>query len=386
LTFCAAEQRKISHCSLKFGDTIPQNGFTISADIIEIEYLYGASGIVGFSLTHNSAEPQKYWYLKNLLGDITAIYDNDKTLVAEYKYDAWGNHTVENLTEVNIGDLNAIRYRGYYYDTETKLYYLKSRYYDPQTGRFINMDNVEILDISKNHLNGLNLYAYCFNNPVNMVDDIGNWPKWVKAVASVVVAVVVVAAVVAVTVATGGVAAPVLIGAAIGAGVGLGTSVVTQAVLNDGIENVDWGQALVDMSFGMVLGAFGGSALGHLGMAIAGAGTGFGASVSSDIVAGNDINWGKATVAGVIGGVFGAFAKGAQNNFIDIQKLNVVTNQALKSGTLQISQAGEQALKSTMKWGMNQMSQQSITKIVSGIERIVLIYLLRGVNKYQPWF
>jgi RHS repeat-associated protein len=96
-------------------------------------------------------------------------------LAAKYEYDAWGNHTVTEYSEDNIGALNPIRYRGYYYDQETGLYYLKSRYYDPDTGRFINADDPSVLDLTSGELNGYNLYAYCYNNPVNNVDHSGRF-------------------------------------------------------------------------------------------------------------------------------------------------------------------------------------------------------------------
>ena len=77
----------------------------------------------------------------------------------------------------HIGNRNPIRYRGYYYDTETGLYYLKSRYYDPEVGRFITIDDISYLD--PDTINGLNLYAYCGNNPVMRVDPNGNkWWEW----------------------------------------------------------------------------------------------------------------------------------------------------------------------------------------------------------------
>ena len=67
--------------------------------------------------------------------------------------------------------------RGYYYDTETELYFLKTRYYDPEVGRFISVDGIEYLDPET--INGLNLYAYCNNNPVTNVDPNGNkWWHW----------------------------------------------------------------------------------------------------------------------------------------------------------------------------------------------------------------
>ena len=79
------------------------------------------------------------YYEKNLQGDITGIYDASGNLKAEYAYDAWGNPVV-TVDIDGIGTLNLFRYRGYYYDTETGLYYLNSRYYDPRTCRFISAD------------------------------------------------------------------------------------------------------------------------------------------------------------------------------------------------------------------------------------------------------
>ena len=91
--------------------------------------------------------------------------------------DAWGNHKVlnpdgtENTSAGFIGNINPIRYRGYYYDKDLGLYWLKTRFYDPQTGRFISPDSVEYLDPET--LGGINLYAYCNNNPVMNVDPNG---------------------------------------------------------------------------------------------------------------------------------------------------------------------------------------------------------------------
>ena len=96
-------------------------------------------------------------------------------LVGQYAYDTWGNCAI--LQDTNgIATLNPFRYRGYYYDTETELYYLKSRYYDPETGRFISPDDISYLDPET--IGGLNLYAYCLNNPIMYVDPTGHAPWW----------------------------------------------------------------------------------------------------------------------------------------------------------------------------------------------------------------
>ena len=82
-------------------------------------------------------------------------------------------YTNTSNTNLYIALKNPFRYRGYYYDSETGLYYLNSRYYDPEIGRFINIDDISVLDITNIALNGINLYAYCLNNPVNEADESG---------------------------------------------------------------------------------------------------------------------------------------------------------------------------------------------------------------------
>ncbi len=112
-----------------------------------------------------------YYYIKNLQGDIVKIIDLAGTEVASYVYDAWGN-IKDTKGEPTIREINPIRYRGYVYDTETSLYYLQSRYYDPFTGRFLNADDTAFIGVSGTVLSG-NLFAYCENNPVNHIDNYG---------------------------------------------------------------------------------------------------------------------------------------------------------------------------------------------------------------------
>ena len=139
-------------------------------------YLYDESGNVFGCI--DRATDTKYLYQRDALGNIIAVLDNTGALVVQYKYDAWGNFKIldasgaESTDIAPIGHLNGFRYRGYYYCSEIGLYYLKSRFYDPVVGRFINADSVEYLDPSS--VNGLNLYAYCLNNPVMYFDPFGN--------------------------------------------------------------------------------------------------------------------------------------------------------------------------------------------------------------------
>ena len=123
----------------------------------EILYIDNAIG-----LGYNKYNGQKYVYRKNLQGDIVAILDECGCTRGTYEYDAWGNIIWQGGSELLT--INPFRYRGYYYDEETGLYYLNSRYYDPETGRFISPDSLKYLEPET--CNGLNLYAYCGNNPV----------------------------------------------------------------------------------------------------------------------------------------------------------------------------------------------------------------------------
>ena len=163
--------------------------------------------------------------------------------MAKYSYDAWGKCTVTNATGYTIGDKNPFRYRGYYYDTETGFYYVSSRYYDPEIGRFINADDTEYLGADGSVLS-YNLFAYCMNNPVNRFDVDGNWslPNWAK----IAVGVTAIAVGVGVTALTGGAALPALVAGvkaacvagAISAGTSAATTAVRSAVSGDGFSTV----------------------------------------------------------------------------------------------------------------------------------------------------
>ena len=110
-------------------------------------------------------------------GTIISLLDKNGSVVVEYKYDPWGNHAISdangNDLASGVGVLNPFRYRSYYYDEETDLYYLQTRYYDPELGRFLSQDDVSYL--APDTVNGLNLYAYCSNNPVMKVDPTGTF-------------------------------------------------------------------------------------------------------------------------------------------------------------------------------------------------------------------
>ena len=172
-----------------------------------------------------------YTYVHNLQGDIVGILDSAGTLVVEYKYDAWGKllSTTGNMADT-LGKRNPFRYRGYVYDEETGFYYVSSRYYDPEIGRWINADTTDVLSLPYYHLGQYNLFSYCNNNPVNDRDDDGQL-SWLAKIA---IGAAAIAIGVGVTALTGGAALPALVAgvkaACVAGAISAGTSATTTAV------------------------------------------------------------------------------------------------------------------------------------------------------------
>ena len=132
-----------------------------------IDFLYDENGSV-YSIVYNGTQ---YYLVKNLQGDVTQIRSVYGTVLVEYAYDAWGNVLdISGTYASTLGQNNPIRYRGYYYDSETGFYYVSSRYYDPEIGRFINADG---LVSTGQGILGNNMFAYCLNDPVNYEDSDG---------------------------------------------------------------------------------------------------------------------------------------------------------------------------------------------------------------------
>ncbi|MBQ7346817.1 MAG: RHS repeat-associated core domain-containing protein, partial [Clostridia bacterium] len=173
----------IKHEYLLNGSQILGERWTSGGVKYTLIYLYDENGSpMGLKYRTNSYAANEYDYFffeKNLQGDIIAVYDESGTKIGSYIYDAWGvcttsvisgNTTLENSI---VRDYNPFRYRGYYYDTQTGLYYLQSRYYNPTWGRFISADGYVSTGTG---LLGYNMFAYCNNNPVMLVDPTGDFP------------------------------------------------------------------------------------------------------------------------------------------------------------------------------------------------------------------
>ena len=134
----------------------------------EIEVLYDIKGeIVGLK-----NEEGYYYYRKDALGNIERIIDSTGKTIVKYEYSVWGELIEEKEIEnKKIVEDNPYKYKSYYYDKESGLYYLKSRYYSASLHRFISLDQTEYMEIGS--ITGLNLYVYCENDPVNMADPEG---------------------------------------------------------------------------------------------------------------------------------------------------------------------------------------------------------------------
>lgn len=261
-----------------------------------LEFFYDHTGV--FAVKHNNTT---YFYRKDAQANIVALLDNTGAVVVKYKYDAWGkcNTVVLDESATEIATLNPFRYRSYYLDTETGFYFLKTRYYDPEIGRFMTIDDISYLD--PNTVNGLNLYVYCFNNPVMFTDRYGCTAWWEWLIAGVIVAGLIVGSVF-----TGGLLGAAMIGAAIGAGISLGSQALFTGQLN-------WGQFALDIGVGAITGLLGVSGISQIGSMFAGAGISGAANIASQLLGGasiSEINWLSFGIS-VAGGALSGWIAGA---------------------------------------------------------------------------
>lgn len=207
--------------------------YTLEGSLVKFEktgstntwYYYDASGApVGMA----AGASNLYLYRKNLQGDITGIYSGSTgTLLVSYVYDAWGKPTITDeagTTEsANLITRNPYLYRGYRYDHETGLYYLNSRYYDSETGRFVNAD---VYASTGDSSIACNMFAYCLNNPVNLIDAEGTWPNLSSVFLGIAIAAAAVAFVALCVVTCGGAAA---VGGGVAAAVAVSSTTMVAA-------------------------------------------------------------------------------------------------------------------------------------------------------------
>ncbi|MFA7417317.1 MAG: RHS repeat-associated core domain-containing protein [Acholeplasma sp.] len=181
---------------IKRSDEIQQTSYTLEGmnvvkseykdlntqELVEIYYRFDENNQL-FGLQY---QEQEYIYQRDILGQILSIVDLNGKPMVKYAYSAYGipsmhvnqdNMTLNELQVANaLKEHNIYIYKGYIYDQATQMYYLNSRYYDPYVGRFITLDDPSYLSFSD--INGMNLYAYCRNNPVMYTDGYGTSPEW----------------------------------------------------------------------------------------------------------------------------------------------------------------------------------------------------------------
>ena len=142
----------------------------LSTDVHDIHYLHDDSGIIGMV-----KDGAGYYFHRNIQGDVVGVYNSSGTKLVTFKYDAYGNCSVSG--DASLASYCKIRYRGYYFDTETGFYWVQTRYYNPAWCRWISPDTLDYLDPESAH--GLNLYAYCGDDPVNFADPNGHFPFFI---------------------------------------------------------------------------------------------------------------------------------------------------------------------------------------------------------------
>lgn len=341
-------------------------GSTITAETVidgntttYIEYFYDSYGPYGFSI-----DGTFYYYVKNLQGDVTQIRDENNNLIASYVYDAWGK--VLSVTENNtssIGTKNAIRYRGYYYDTESNLYYLNARYYDPQIKRFVSIDDTDVLFATAERLTDKNLFAYCDNNPVSRKDDSGDF--W-----------------------------HILAGAIVGGIFGAVSSIVDQALSGNGIDG--W-KVLASAGIGAIegalitavpaAGAVIGAACGVLGEC---------ADAAIDLCEGKDVSCTEflvnATVSGTVGAITGSWGGSFSKGMFNSEAKAVKT--AVKSGVNSVKSIAKKSTSKAVKYAARKVVPKiakAVKPIAQKVAKTVAADLLEstivyGINQGTSWY
>ena len=287
-------------------------------------YFHYSSGGELIGYTYKTADAETECILvKNQQGDVERVISTDGTILAAYTYDAWGNVLT---SEGSLAASNPIRYRGYYFDTETNLYYVSSRYYDANLGRFISSDNSEVISASVNTPTDKNLYAYCDNSPVSRADSGGSFWHIVAGAA---------------------------IGAVINGIVKMGSNYIEGKSLTDGLG--------VAMLSGAATGALAASGAGAVGMALGNAAVSMAENAAGQIKENkglNNFNVKSMLVDGAIGGVSGLMGGGGR-------------------GTRHLMNLGKQTVKRTA----NTISHRGI---VSGIKEAgkALAYYGKNTKSY----
>ena len=295
-----------------------------------------------------------YYYVYNLQGDVIAILDGNGTCVAEYIYDAWGYLV---YTYGSLGFLNPLTYRGYVYDHETGLYYLQSRYYSPEIGRFLNADNYPS---TGQGLTGNNMFAYCGNNPVSRKDDGGEF--W-----------------------------NIVIGAAVGGVVSGLISLATQVIENNGFQNINWASVGIATASGALSGAFAATGIPVGGQILINSAIGTISSVADTYAdKGENATAMDYLESAVTGGVLGAAGGLLGGNGTGTRHLSKSAGRLLNKAVSALGDVFDNGLKATgkaiLKAGKYYYSQIATQAIQCGKKAIIPIIVSNIPNTlYSTW-
>ena len=178
-----ASTETVTHEYLTQSGKVVRETITTSMDTTTLDFFYDESGRpFAFNYSVDGSDFETYYYILNLQGDVVQIIDEGGVPQAEYVYSPWGEII---SAEGDLAEVNPLRYRGYYYDSETGFYYLQSRYYDPENHRFINADSYA--STGQGFL-GVNMFAYCNNLPVILHDSNGEFPSLLIVIPIVIIA------------------------------------------------------------------------------------------------------------------------------------------------------------------------------------------------------
>ena len=293
-----------------------------------------------------------YTYLHNLQGDIVGIIDSSGSIVVEYKYDAWGKPLSATGTLADtLGKCNPFRYRGYVFDEETGLYYVRTRYYDATLARFLNVDGFDILAATIGQFFGSNQFQYCRNACPIAADEDGKWLN-------------------------------IVIGAAIGAVISAGTQIVSNITQNRSITD---GLLTATVS-GAITGGVAASGVGVIGQVVVGAAVGAGAEFTQQMIdSGGDVDplscFIDCAIAAALGAISGGLGgKGLVNCEGPVfkqgtQLLNVMRNveRGLYSSTSKalsrLSKVGTDYLKTYMRETITTAAKYSVLTVLSAVAK-----------------
>ena len=314
------------------------NGTKLAAEIApnyRLDFLYDENDMLYGFVKDGSA---KYFYARDMLQNILGIIDTNGSPVVIYQYTAYGTSTVLHYT-AGLASINPFRFKGYYFDNESGMYYCHTRYYVPEWCRWLNADHPSFLQ--PDSLQGLNLYTYCGNNPVMCLDKYGYMPQWLETTLKIAGGIAIIAGAIALSLATFGVTSVIFAGAAIGAiagGIGAAVGTIsTGGSIHDFANNF-----LVSTATGALSGAVAASPIGLQGQIAINIGIGMLNYLGTQGLSGEEITLGGLLYSGFIGGICGFIGgNGWMKSFSATSFINLTGSRAIMNA---VSIAGVKSL------------------------------------------